>query len=116
MPRSTAPGGCCSPTRGTPPSPKSSTPPCSPPSPAPPAPASPPPRDPRRETPAPAPLRPEGPPPRPTPAPKAPHPRFALAGAGYFHAPRRALELTPFLVRQPAEAAVWKSLGDYDLA
>jgi proline iminopeptidase len=41
--------------------------------------------------------------------------RFALAVAGYFHDPRRALELTPFLVRQPAEEAVWRSLGEYDL-
>ncbi len=41
--------------------------------------------------------------------------RFALAVAGYFVDPRRALELTPFLVKKSAEDAVWKSLGDYDL-
>jgi proline iminopeptidase len=41
--------------------------------------------------------------------------RFALAVAGYFANPERALELTPFLVKQSAEDAVWRSLGDYDL-
>jgi proline iminopeptidase len=41
--------------------------------------------------------------------------RFALAVAGYFVDPRRALELTPFVVKQSAEEAVWRSLGDYDL-
>jgi proline iminopeptidase len=41
--------------------------------------------------------------------------RFAVAVAGYFFDPRRALELTPFLVQQRAEEAVWRSLGDYDL-
>jgi proline iminopeptidase len=42
--------------------------------------------------------------------------RFALAVAGYFADPERALELTPFVVRQAAEQAVWRSLGsDYDL-
>jgi proline iminopeptidase len=41
--------------------------------------------------------------------------RFALAVAGYFYDPSRALELTPFLVQQRAEQAVWSSLGDYDL-
>jgi len=41
--------------------------------------------------------------------------RFALAVAGYFHDPERALELTPFLVQQRAEQAVWHSLGDYHL-
>jgi proline iminopeptidase len=41
--------------------------------------------------------------------------RFALAVAGYFADPARALELTPFLVQQRAEQAVWRSLGDYDL-
>jgi proline iminopeptidase len=41
--------------------------------------------------------------------------RFAVAVAGYFVDPRRALELTPFLVKQSAEEAVWRSLGDYDL-
>src|SRR5205823_6130741 len=35
--------------------------------------------------------------------------------AGYFFDPRRALELTPFVVRERAEQAVWRSLGDYDL-
>lgn len=42
--------------------------------------------------------------------------RFALAVAGYFADPEKALELTPFVVRQAAEEAVWRSLGpDYDL-
>lgn len=41
--------------------------------------------------------------------------RFALAIAGYFAHPERALELTPFVVKQAAEDAVWRSLGDYDL-
>jgi proline iminopeptidase len=41
--------------------------------------------------------------------------RFALAVAGYFYDPARALELTPFLVQQRAEQAIWSSLGDYDL-
>ncbi|HZS35718.1 MAG TPA: alpha/beta fold hydrolase [Polyangia bacterium] len=41
--------------------------------------------------------------------------RFAVAVAGYFADPRRAVELTPFLVQQRAEEAVWRSLGDYDL-
>jgi pimeloyl-ACP methyl ester carboxylesterase len=41
--------------------------------------------------------------------------RFAMAVAGYFVDPRRALELTPFIVQQRAEQAVWASLGDYDL-
>jgi proline iminopeptidase len=41
--------------------------------------------------------------------------RFALAVAGYFVDPRRALGLTPFLVTQRAEEAAWRSLGDYDL-
>jgi proline iminopeptidase len=41
--------------------------------------------------------------------------RFALAVAGYFHDPRRAHELTPFLVKLEAEEAVWRSLGEYDL-
>ncbi len=47
--------------------------------------------------------------------PKNKQHRFALAVAGYFHDPRRALELTPFMVQQRAEDAVWRSLGDYDL-
>jgi proline iminopeptidase len=41
--------------------------------------------------------------------------RFALAVAGYFVDPRRALELTPFRVLQRLEEAIWRSLGDYDL-
>jgi proline iminopeptidase len=41
--------------------------------------------------------------------------RFALAVAGYFAEPERALGLTPFVVKQSAEDAVWRSLGDYDL-
>jgi proline iminopeptidase len=41
--------------------------------------------------------------------------RFALAVAGYFVEPHRALELTPFTVQQRAEEALWSSLGDYDL-
>ena len=41
--------------------------------------------------------------------------RFAVAVAGYFADPRRAVELTPFLVQQRAEEAVWRSLGGYDL-
>jgi proline iminopeptidase len=41
--------------------------------------------------------------------------RFALAVAGYFVDPARALGLTPFVVKQSAEDAVWRSLGDYDL-
>jgi proline iminopeptidase len=41
--------------------------------------------------------------------------RFALAVAGYFVDPRRALDLTPFVVKQSAEEAIWSSLGDYDL-
>jgi pimeloyl-ACP methyl ester carboxylesterase len=39
-----------------------------------------------------------------------------VAVAGSFAAPARALELTPFIVKQSAEHAVWRSLGDnYDL-
>jgi proline iminopeptidase len=41
--------------------------------------------------------------------------RFALAVSSYFVDPRRALELTPFLVQGRAESAVWDSLGEYDL-
>ena len=41
--------------------------------------------------------------------------RFALAVAGYFADPERALGLTPFVVKQSAEDAVWRSLGDYNL-
>jgi len=42
--------------------------------------------------------------------------RFAIAVAGYFVEPERALGLTPFVVKQSAEEAVWNSLGThYDL-
>jgi proline iminopeptidase len=41
--------------------------------------------------------------------------RFALAVAGYFANPELAVGLTPFVVKQSAEAAVWSSLGEYDL-
>jgi proline iminopeptidase len=41
--------------------------------------------------------------------------RFASAVAGYFHDPHRALELTPFMVRDRAERGVWDSLAGYDL-
>jgi len=41
--------------------------------------------------------------------------RFALAVAGYFADPALAVGLTPFVVKQSAEDAVWRSLGDYDL-
>jgi proline iminopeptidase len=41
--------------------------------------------------------------------------RFALAVAGYFANPELAVDLTPFVVKQSAEDAVWRSLGDYDL-
>jgi proline iminopeptidase len=41
--------------------------------------------------------------------------RFALAVSGYFVNPQRALELTPFTVRERAADAIWQSLGDYDL-
>jgi proline iminopeptidase len=42
--------------------------------------------------------------------------RFTLAVAGYFADPERALGLTPFIVKQSAEQAAWRSLGDnYDL-
>jgi len=41
--------------------------------------------------------------------------RFALAVAGYFVEPERALGLVPFVVKQSAEDAIWRSLGDYDL-
>jgi proline iminopeptidase len=41
--------------------------------------------------------------------------RFAASVAGYFVEPRRALELTPFMVRQRAERGVWDSLAGYDL-
>ncbi len=41
--------------------------------------------------------------------------RFAGAVAGYFVDPKRALELTPFMVRDRAERGVWDSLAGYDL-
>jgi proline iminopeptidase len=41
--------------------------------------------------------------------------RFAVAVAGWFADPRRAVELTPFVVRQAAEETVWRSLGAYDV-
>ena len=41
--------------------------------------------------------------------------RFALAVAGYFANPELAVDLTPFVVKQSAEEAVWRSLGEYDL-
>jgi len=41
--------------------------------------------------------------------------RFALAVAGYFARPELAVGLTPFVVKQSAEEAVWRSLGEYDL-
>ena len=42
--------------------------------------------------------------------------RFALAVSSYFVNPRRTLELTPFLVKQRLEEAIWKSLGpQFDL-
>jgi proline iminopeptidase len=41
--------------------------------------------------------------------------RFAGAIAGYFVTPARALEVTPFLVRERAERGVWESLAGYDL-
>jgi pimeloyl-ACP methyl ester carboxylesterase len=41
--------------------------------------------------------------------------RFAGAIAGYFVDPARALEVTPFLVRERAERGVWDSLAGYDL-
>jgi len=43
------------------------------------------------------------------------HARFALAVAGWFHDPRRALDLSRFVVKQSAEEAAWRSLGEYDL-
>jgi proline iminopeptidase len=41
--------------------------------------------------------------------------RFAVAVAGWFADPEKALQMTPFLVQERAEKAVWHSLGDYDL-
>lgn len=41
---------------------------------------------------------------------------FSLAVGGYFHAPRRAIEMTPFRVTGRTQQSVWNSLGDqYDL-
>ena len=34
---------------------------------------------------------------------------------GYFANPELAVDLTPFVVKQSAEEAVWRSLGDYDV-
>ena len=42
--------------------------------------------------------------------------RFALAVAGYFANPLLAADLTPFVVQQRVEEAVWKSLEGYDLS
>ena len=41
--------------------------------------------------------------------------RFALAVAGYFVDPRKALDMTPFRVQKRVEEAVWSSLVNYDL-
>jgi proline iminopeptidase len=41
--------------------------------------------------------------------------KFALAVSSYFVDPRRALELTPFVVKQGVEEAIWSSLRDQDL-
>jgi proline iminopeptidase len=40
---------------------------------------------------------------------------FELAVAGYFHDPARARDLTPFRITERTRAAVWETLGDYDL-
>ncbi|HKV74465.1 MAG TPA: alpha/beta hydrolase [Gemmatimonadales bacterium] len=40
---------------------------------------------------------------------------FALAVAGYFHDPSKAVELTPFRVTERTQKEVWASLGDFDL-
>lgn len=40
---------------------------------------------------------------------------FALAVAGYFHDPARAVELTPFRITARTQEEVWTSLGDFDL-
>jgi len=40
---------------------------------------------------------------------------FALAVAGYFHDPSKAIELTPFRVTERTQKEVWASLGDFDL-
>ncbi len=41
---------------------------------------------------------------------------FELSVAGYFHDPAQSRNLTPFRVTGRTQDAVWKSLGDYDLA
>ena len=41
--------------------------------------------------------------------------RFAALIAGFFVEPRRALEVTPFVVRTRAELGIWESLRGYDL-
>lgn len=41
--------------------------------------------------------------------------RFMLAVAGYFFDPMNVLQLTPFLIKERAQRAVWDSLGNYDL-
>jgi proline iminopeptidase len=41
--------------------------------------------------------------------------KFALAVSSYFVDPRRALDLTPFVVKQGVEDAIWQSLRDQDL-
>jgi proline iminopeptidase len=40
---------------------------------------------------------------------------FELSVAGYFHDPVRARDLTPFRITGRTQAAVWESLGDFDL-
>jgi proline iminopeptidase len=47
--------------------------------------------------------------------PKDRRAKFALAVSSYFADPRRALDLTPFVVKQGVEDAIWQSLRDYDL-
>lgn len=40
---------------------------------------------------------------------------FELSVAGYFHDPRKAVDLTPFRVVGRVMQSIWDSLGDYDL-
>ena len=40
---------------------------------------------------------------------------FEISVAGYFAAPARARDLTPFRVRGRVQQSIWQSLGDYDL-
>lgn len=40
---------------------------------------------------------------------------FELSVAGYFAAPRRAHDLTPFRVTGRVQQSIWNSLGDFDL-